>query len=106
MNQVTISGMISGDFDYTQNENGLNRLKFNLINQEYKPSTNTKETTYVKCISYGAVADYINNEMYDGAKVVVTGRLVHRRYYSNNTYFDKMYLNCYTVTRLEQEEYS
>lgn len=106
MNHVTISGMISGDFDYTTGDNNMRCLKFTLLNQEFKPSTSTKETTYIKCIAYGAVADYINSEMYDGAKVVVTGRLVHRRYLANNTHFDKMYLNCYTVTRLEQEEYS
>lgn len=106
MNQVTISGIIRGDFDYTIGDNSMRYLKFTLENQEFKPSTSTKEITFIKCISYGAVADYVNNEMYDGAKVVITGRLVHRRYYSNNTYFDKMYLNCYTVTRLEQEEYS
>lgn len=106
MNNVVVSGNISGDFDYTTSDNGMKCLKFTLVNKEYKPSTSTIETTFIKCISYGAVAEYINSEMYDGAKVVVTGRLVHRRYHSNNTYFDKMYLNCYTVTRLEQEEYS
>lgn len=106
MNHVAISGVIDGDFDYTQNENGLNRVKFTIINREYKPLSGVKETTYIKCIAYGGVADYINSEMYSGASVVVTGRLVHRRYFSNNTYFDKMYVNCHTLTRLEQEEYS
>ena len=105
MNYCVISGQIVGDIDNELN-NTMSCCKFNLKNLYYKPNVSATERTIIRCVCYGAVADYVINELYEGANVLVTGRVLSRHYVVNNTHIDRLYIGCNTVTRLEQEEYS
>jgi single-stranded DNA-binding protein len=105
MNQVIISGKISGDIDCDYDKQ-MTTAKFKLLNMVYSNSKSTMIKTIVRCICYGAVAEYVNNELYDGCNVICTGRIQYRRYISNNTPIDILYIMCNTVSILEQEEYS
>lgn len=105
MNYCVVSGKIVGDIDNSLNGN-MSCCKFNLENLYYKPKQSATEKTIIRCICYGALADYVNNELYDGATVIVTGRVLSRYYISNNTSFNRLYIGCNTVSKLEQEEYT
>ena len=105
MNYVVVSGQIVGDIDTELNKE-MSCTKFNIKNIYYKSTTSTSEKTIIRCICYGALADYVYNELYEGANVLVTGRVLNRHYVVNNTYIDRLYVGCNTVTKLEQEEYS
>lgn len=104
MNYCTISGTIVGDID-TELDREMRCCKFNLKNLYWKQTVSAMEKTIIRCICYGALADYVTNELYEGANILVTGRMVSRHYIVNNTHLDRMYVCCNTVTRLEQEEY-
>lgn len=105
MNQVIISGKIVGQI-VSELDKELTTCKFKLNNQVYSPGKSSMVKTIVRCICYGALAEYVNNELYEGCNVIITGRIQYRRYISNNTPIDIMYVACNTVSILEQEEYS
>lgn len=105
MNYCTVSGKLVGDIDSSYT-NEMRCCKFNLKNIYYKPTTSTSEQTTIRCICYGALADYVVNELYDGASILVTGRILSRHYVVNGMHTDRVYVGCNTVTKLEQEEYS
>ena len=106
MNHCVISGKISGDIDKTIGDNGMVTCKFNVANIHYKPKINASEKTLIRCVAYGALAEYVYNEMYDGANVLITGRILSRTYQVNNGLYRKTYVGCDTVSRLDQEDYS
>ena len=105
MNYVVISGQIVGDIDTELNKE-MSCTKFNIKNIYYKPTTSTSEKTIIRCICYGALADYVYNELYEGANILVTGRVLNRHYITNGVHIDRLYVGCNTVTKIEQEEYS
>ena len=105
MNQVIISGNITGDINCELDKN-TTTTKFKLLNMVYSPNRSSMIKTIVRCITYGALAEYVNNELYEGCNVICTGRIQYRRYISKNTAVDMMYIMCNTVSILEQEEYS
>lgn len=105
MNYCVVSGQIIGNIDTELNKEMV-CTKFNLKNLYYKSTTSATEKTIIRCICYGALADYVYNELYEGANVLVTGRVLNRHYVVNNTHIDRQYIGCNTVTKLEQEEYS
>lgn len=105
MNYCVVSGKIVGDIDNSINGN-MSCCKFNIQNLYYTPNKSATEKTIIRCICYGALADYVYNELYEGANVIVTGRVLNRFYISNNTKFNRLYIGCNTVSRLEQEEYT
>lgn len=105
MNYVVISGQIVGNIDTELNKE-MSCTKFNVKNIYYKPTTSTSEKTIIRCICYGALADYVYNELYEGANVLVTGRVLNRHYITNGVHIDRLYVGCNTVTKIEQEEYS
>lgn len=105
MNYVVISGQIVGDID-SELSKEMSCTKFNIKNIYYKPTTSTSEKTIIRCICYGALADYVYNELYEGANILVTGRVLNRHYIVNGAHIDRLYVGCNTVTKLEQEEYS
>ena len=105
MNQVIISGKITGDINCELDKN-TTTTKFKLLNMVYSHNRSSMIKTIVRCITYGALADYVNNELYEGCNVICTGRIQYRRYLNNNTAIDLMYVMCNTVSILEQEEYS
>lgn len=105
MNYCVISGKIVGDID-TSLSSERSCSRFNLENLYYKPTVSATEKTIIRCICYGALADYVANEMYEGEKIIVTGRILNRFYIANNTAINRLYIGCHTVSRLEQEEYT
>lgn len=105
MNYCIVSGTIVGDI-VNELDRELSCCKFNIKNLYYKPNVVASEKTIIRCICYGALADYVNNEMYEGANILVTGRVLNRHYVSNGTHIDRLYIGCNTVSLLEQEEYS
>lgn len=105
MNYCVVSGQIVGDID-NQLNGEMSCCKFSIKNLYYKPNVSATEKTIIRCICYGALADYVYNELYEGANVIITGRVLNRHYISNNVHIDRLYIGCNTVSRLEQEEYS
>ena len=105
MNYVVVSGQIVGDIDTELNKE-MSCTKFNVKNLYYKPNVSASEKTIIRCICYGALADYVYNELYEGANIIVTGRVLNRHYVSNGIHLDRLYIGCNTVSILEQEEYS
>ena len=104
MNTVIISGKI---LDITSElDKNTTTSKFKLQNMVYSPNKSSMIKTIVRCICYGALAEYVNNELYEGCNVICTGRIQYRRFISNNQPIDIMYVVCNTVSILEQEEYS
>lgn len=105
MNYVVITGVVSGEPIQEITKDGILTIKFNIRNEYYATTKQIKETTHINCISYGNIARYCNNEIYDGAKVLITGRIVRRHYFINGTHIDKQYISCTNVARLDQEDY-
>ena len=104
MNYCVISGKIVGNIE-SDIEKEMSRCSFNLDNLYYTPTKSATERTIIRCVCYGALADYVYHELYDGANVIVTGRVLNRHYVANNTSINRLYIGCNTVSRLEQEEY-
>lgn len=105
MNYCVVSGTIVGDIDSELNKE-MSCTKFNIKNLYYKPNKSSTEKAIIRCICYGALADYVYNELYEGANIIVTGRVLNRHYVSNGVHLDRLYIGCNTVSILEQEEYS
>lgn len=104
MNTVIISGKI--ETITSELDKNTTTCKFKLLNQAYSSNRCNMVKTIVRCICYGALAEYVNNELYEGCNVICTGRIQYRRFISNNIPIDIMYVACSTVSVLEQEEYS
>lgn len=105
MNYCVISGKIVGEMDIELNKTTRN-CKFKIKNLYYDGNKQVQVPTLVRCMCHGALADYVYNEMYEGCNVIVTGRIIYKKYLVGNQRFDKMYVSCTTVSKLEQEEYS
>jgi single-stranded DNA-binding protein len=105
MNYCVISGEIVGDIDSSFNGE-MSCAKFNVKNIYYKPRLSSSERTIIRCVCYGALADYVSNELYEGANILITGRVLSRHFVKNGAHMDKVYVGCNTVSILEQEEYS
>lgn len=105
MNYCVVTGTVEGDIIQELNDNNTYITKFIIKNQYYSPIKNNKETTTIRCICYGSLARYCNNELYTGANVIVTGRVLNRHYFLNNTHIDRLYLGCNTVSKLDQLDY-
>lgn len=105
MNQVVISGKIYGDINHEYN-NSVSTTKFKILNQKYSPSSSTMMKTIVWCRCTGALADYVNTELYEGCNIIVTGFIQYLTYVVNNTKIDRLVIYCNTVSILEQEEYT
>lgn len=105
MNHVVITGKITGNIVY-ELDRATSMCSFNVKNLYYKNNTSTQQVTIIRCIAYGAVADYVGNELYEGCNVIVTGRVCYRRIEANNTAINQLYVGCNTVSILEQEEYA
>lgn len=104
MNYCVISGQIVGDI-VSELDREKSCCKFNIKNLYYKTNVSASEKTIIRCICYGALADYVYHELYEGANILVTGRVLSRHYVSNGVHIDRLYVGCNTVTKLEQEEY-
>lgn len=104
MNYCVVSGKIVGEICFSTSDN-MNKVTFNINNLYYSPNKSATEKTIIRCICYGALADYVNNELYEGANILVTGRVLSRFYKTEKTNINRLYIGCNTVTRLEQEEY-
>lgn len=105
MNYCVVSGKILGDIEYSI-AGEMTCTKFNIRNLYYAPNKSAQEKTIIRCVCYGAVADYVYNELFEGADIIVTGRILNRHYVSNGSTFNRLYIGCNTVSRLEQEEYT
>jgi len=105
MNHVVITGKITGSIIY-ELDRATPMCTFSVKNLYYKNNTSTQQATIIRCIAYGAVADYVGNELYEGCNVIVTGRVCYRRIEANNTAINQLYVGCNTVSILEQEEYT
>lgn len=105
MNLVVISGKIASEIEMGV-EGEASRCKFKIKNQFYSSSKNAQLTTVIPCIAYGAVADYCYNELWEGCEVLVTGGLLFRRYLIDGKRYDRMYIRCNTISKLEQEVYA
>ena len=104
MNSVVISGKI--EKIVCELDKNTTTTKFTLLNMVYSGTKSSMVKTYVRCICYGALAEYVNNELYENCNVICTGRIQYRRFISNNQPIDIMYVACNTVSVLDQEEYS
>lgn len=105
MNLVVISGKICSNIDMGL-DGESSRCRFKIKSQYFSPSRGARLTTIVPCIAYGAVADYCYNEMWAGCDVIITGAILFQRYEVNGKTFDRMYIRCNTISKLEQEEYA
>lgn len=105
MNQVVISGKIYGDIIHEYNDS-VSTTRFKILNQRYSPNSGTMLKTIVWCRCTGALADYVNTELYEGCNIIVTGFIQYLTYVVNNTKIDRLVIYCNTVSILEQEEYT
>ena len=105
MNHVVITGKITGDIIYEQ-DRATSMCSFNVKNLYYRGNTSTQQAVIIRCIAYGAVADYVGNELYQSCNVIVTGRVCYRRIEIPNSVVNQLYVGCNTVSILEQEEYT
>ena len=105
MNHVVITGKITGDIIH-ELDRAVSFCKFNVKNSYFKGNNSTQQIVIIRCIAYGAVADYVANELYEGCNVIVTGRVCYRKIEANNTVINQLYIGCNTVSILEQEEYT
>lgn len=104
MNYCVVSGQIVGEI-VSELDREMSCVKFNIKNLYYMTNKSANEKTIIRCVCYGALADYVHNELYEGANIIVTGRILNRHYIANNISINRLYIGCNTVSRLEQEEY-
>lgn len=105
MNSVVISGKIYGMINH-EYDNDLSVTNFTLLNQKYSPHKSTMIKNMIKCRCVGALADYVNTELYEGCNVICTGYLQFKMNPVGKGFMEKCYVVCNTVSILEQEEYT
>ena len=105
MNNVVISGTIHTEIQTLNTDTGMRESKFRLKNNYFRNSNSTMDVSYINCIAYGSTASYIENELYQGCKVIVTGRLSSRTINVTGNYVTNFYIIINTISILEQEEY-
>lgn len=106
MNHITISGIVVGDIIQELNRETYT-CKFKIKNIYFSPTKKNNETTYIRCIAYGSLGRYCYNELYEGANIIVTGRILNRCYIPDNksTAINILYIGCNTVSKLDQLDY-
>ena len=105
MNNVVISGKVYGIISH-EYDNDISTTNFALLNQVYSFNKGAMVKNIIRCRCTGAVADYVNTELYEGCNVICTGWLQYKMNPVGKGFVEKCYVMCNTVSILEQEEYS
>lgn|SRR5574344_1423005 len=102
MNNTFVSGKVIGD-PVEEIRDNCRITKFRIKNTVL--INNKASMCTIRCIAYGNLATYCNNELYNEADVLVTGRICNRVYVNEQGTFNMFYIHCNTVSKLEQKEY-
>ena len=89
MNKVILMGRLVKDPEVTVSANGTSIAKFSIaVDRKFKRE-GEPEADFFNCVSFGNQAQFIENYLHKGTKVVVTGRIQNNNY--TNTEGRKVY---------------
>ena len=106
MNTLTITGIVYKEpTEFINSDTGIRTVVFTLCNEFIDFTTSTPVKVNVKCICWGKVASYVWDELYEGCKVIVSGRISNRPRCVGDIWIKEACVNCSHVARLCQEDY-
>lgn len=97
MNKVILMGRLVKDPEVTVSANGTSIAKFSIaVDRKFKRE-GEPEADFFNCVSFGNQAQFVENYLHKGTKVVVTGRI------QNNNYTNKEGRKVYEVRIMVEE---
>ena len=97
MNKVILMGRLVKDPEVTVSANGTSIAKFSIaVDRKFKRE-GEPEADFFNCVSFGNQAQFIENYLHKGTKVVATGRI------QNNNYTNKEGRKVYDVRIMVEE---
>lgn len=97
MNKVILMGRLVKDPEVTVSANGTSIAKFSIaVDRKFKRE-GEPEADFFNCVSFGKQAQFVENYLHKGTKVVATGRI------ENNNYTNKEGRKVYDVRIMVEE---
>ena len=78
MNKVIIMGRLTRDPDvrYTQGQNAMAIARYTLaVDRRFKRENDEQTADFISCIAFGKSAEFAENYLHQGTKMLVTGRI-------------------------------
>lgn len=81
-NQVTIIGNLTREPELKVGKNGISRVSLYLASNRVweHAGERREETTFCRVVSFAEMAEHANDSFSTGDRIIVHGRLSHRRY--------------------------
>lgn len=81
MNQVVLIGRLTSAPDIRTTPNGVTVAQFMLaVNRNFANANGEKEADFIRCVTFGKIADVIRQYLGKGSQVAVNGRIQTRVY--------------------------
>ena len=104
MNKVILMGRLTRnpEVKFSQSENSLAVARYTLaVSRKYK-NNGTEEADFISCVSFGKTAEFIENYLCQGSKIVACGRIQTGSY--TNKDGQKVYTTVVVVEEIEFAE--
>lgn len=78
MNKVILMGWLTRDPDirYTQGENSMAIARYTLaVDRRYRKEGSDQTADFIGCVAFGKQAEFAEKYLYQGIKIVITGRI-------------------------------
>lgn len=99
MNQVVIMGRLVKDPEVTTTQSGITISRFTLAVDRPTKKDQKKETDFIRCVSFGRMAEIISNYVSKGQRLLVDGSIRTGSYTDKNG--NKRYTTDIAVNRSE-----
>lgn len=78
MNKVVLMGRLTRDprITYSQGENSMTVARYTLaVDRRFKRQGDSQDADFISCVVFGRGAEFAENYLHQGTKVVVSGRI-------------------------------
>lgn len=109
MNQIIITGKLQGDpIRLNDEDEPVVRAVFKLVNEEFSASKGRTQKVTINVRAEGITGEYVMNELFDSAEVLVVGKYIERRRYVPvaSVYKTDRFVGAMIVSKLDQNDYT
>lgn len=104
MNKVVLMGRLTRDprITYSQGENSMTVARYTLaVDRRFKRQGDSQDADFISCVVFGKGAEFAENYLHQGTKVVVSGRI------QTGSYTNKEGQKVYTTdVVIEEQEFA
>lgn len=104
MNKVVLMGRLTRDprITYSQGENSMTVARYTLaVDRRFKRQGDSQDADFISCVVFGRGAEFAENYLHQGTKVVVSGRI------QTGSYTNKEGQKVYTTdVVIEEQEFA